>query len=120
MGIKNTKSRIENFIFMKMCQKCAECCKNYPLIKVSKDEINSLELSTGLHFGIPTNSKGVPYEGYLLQFKENGECSFLSENNGSYSCDVYDVRPEICRKYPSTPRQEEVCALNREKLSQRQ
>jgi Fe-S-cluster containining protein len=116
MWIKNTKSKIENFISMKMCKKCAECCKNYPLIRLSKNEINSLELFTGLHFGIPINSKGIAYEGYLLQFKENGDCFFLNENNGSYSCDVYEVRPEICKKYPSNPRQQEACALNREKL----
>ncbi len=101
---------------MEMCKKCAECCKNYPLVSVSKNEINSLEQQTGLHFGIPTNSKGKEYEGYLLQFKENGTCLFLNENNGSYSCEVYEVRPEICRKYPSNPRQQETCALNREKL----
>jgi len=116
MWIKNTKSKIENFISMKMCKKCAECCKNYPLIRISKNEINSLELLTGLHFGIPINSKGKEYEGYLLQFKENGDCFFLNENNGNYSCDVYEVRPEICKKYPSTLRQQEVCALNKEKL----
>jgi Fe-S-cluster containining protein len=116
MEIKTTKSQRENLISMKMCKACAECCKNYPLIKVSKNEINSLELFTGLHFGIPINSKGVEYEGYLLQFKENGDCFFLNENNGHYSCDVYEVRPDICKNYPSNLRQKEVCTLNMKKL----
>ncbi len=101
---------------MKMCQKCAECCKNYPLIEISKNEIKSLELLTGLQFGILINSKSKAYEGYLLQFKENGDCFFLNENNGNYSCDVYEVRPEICKKYPSTLRQQEACLLNKGKL----
>ena len=101
---------------MKMCKECAECCKNYPLIKLSKNEINSLELFTGLHFGIPINSKGVEYEGYLLQFKENGDCFFLNEDNGNYSCNVYEVRPETCKNYPSNLIQQKTCDLNREKL----
>ena len=46
---------------MKMCKKCAECCKNYPLIRISKNEINSLEQLTGLYFGIPINSKGFGF-----------------------------------------------------------
>jgi Fe-S-cluster containining protein len=101
---------------MEMCRKCAECCKHYPLISLSKNEINSLELFTGLHFGIPVNSKGIAYEGYLLQFKENGDCLFLNEINGSYSCDVYEVRPQTCKQYPSNPRQQEACTLNRRNI----
>lgn len=104
---------------MKMCKKCAECCKNYPLIKLSKNEINSLELFTGLHFVIPVNSKGVAYEGYLLQFKKNGDCYFLNEHNGSYYCSVYEVRPKICKNYPSNLRQQEFCSLSREKILNR-
>jgi Fe-S-cluster containining protein len=101
---------------MKMCKKCAQCCKNYPIIKLSKNEISSLELFTGLHLGTPVNSKGVAYEGFLLQFKENGDCFFLNEKNGSYSCCVYEVRPEICKNYPSSLRQKQFCTLNKEKL----
>ena len=100
---------------MNPCKECAECCKNYPSIKISKNEINSLELFTGLHLGIPTNSNGKKYEGYLLQFKDNGDCFFLNKNNGSYSCNVYEVRPDICKNYPSSLRQKETCAFNRKK-----
>ena len=101
---------------MKLCKKCAECCKNYPSIKLSKNEINSLELFTGLHFAISVNSKGVAFEGYLLQFKENGDCFFLNENNGRYSCSVYEIRPEICKNYPSNIKQQEFCSLKRSKF----
>ncbi len=100
---------------MEICKKCAECCKNYPFIKLSKNEINFLELLTGLHFGMSINSRGKTYEEYLIPFKENGDCIFLNENNGNYSCDVYIARPEICKNYPSNLRQQEVCDSNREK-----
>lgn len=104
---------MKNNISMEICKICAECCKDSPFVELSKNEINSLELSTGLPFRVFINSKGKADEGYFLQFKENGDCIFLNENNGSYSCDVYEARPEICKNYPSTPRQQEVCDLNR-------
>jgi len=44
---------------------------------------------------------GKAVEEYFLQFQKNGDCFFLNENNGSYSCSVYEIRPEICKNYPS-------------------
>ncbi len=107
---------VENNISTEICKKCADCCKNYPLVELSKNEINSLELLTGLHFGTFINSKSKADEKYFLQFKENGYCFFLNENNGSYSCSIYEARPEICKNYPSNPRQQEVCNSNRGKF----
>jgi Fe-S-cluster containining protein len=107
---------MENIISTEICKKCSECCKNYPIVKLSKNEINLLEQVTGLHFDVFTNPMGKGVEKYCLQFQENGDCFFLNENNGSYSCAVYEARPGICKNYPSKPRQKEVCDANREKF----
>lgn len=106
----------ENHISTKICKKCAGCCKNYPFVELSNDKINTLELMTGLQSGTFTNSKARPDGGYFLRFKENGYCFFLSEINSSYSCDIYEARPEICKNYPSNPRQQEICNSNRQKF----
>jgi uncharacterized protein len=97
-----------------ICQNCAECCKNHPYVEVSPDEINGLEKMTGLPMGAFTNPKGWAGEGHFLQFRENGDCFFLNENDGGYSCSVYGARPEICRNYPSKPAHHERCNANRE------
>jgi Fe-S-cluster containining protein len=99
-----------------ICKKCAECCKNHPFVDLSKNEINSLEKVTGVPSDVFTYPKGKVVEEYFLKFQENGYCFFLNENNGSFSCNVYEARPEICKYYPSKPRQKEVCDANREKF----
>ncbi len=97
-----------------ICKKCAECCKHFPYIELSQNEINELRKVTGLRCDVFANPKGKAVEEYFLQFKENGDCFFLKENNGDYSCGVYEARSVICRNYPSKPRQHEVCDANRE------
>ena len=107
---------MDNIMSSEICKKCAECCKNHPFVELSKNEIKSLELLSGLHCDVFVNSKGKAVDGYFLQLKENGECFFLNENNGSYSCAVYEARPEICRNYPYNHKQQEVCDSNKEKF----
>ncbi len=97
-----------------ICKKCAECCKHYPYIELSQNEISELGKVTGLRFDVFANPKGKAVEEYFLQFKENGDCFFLNENNGDYSCGVYEARSVICRNYPAKPRQHEVCDAKRE------
>ena len=103
-------------ISAEICKQCGGCCKNYPFVELSKDEINLLERVTGLHSDVFTNPKGKAAEEFFLQFQDNGNCFFLNENNGSYSCSVYEVRPRVCRDYPSKPRQKEACAANRGRI----
>jgi len=107
---------MENIISSEICQKCAQCCKNYPYVELSQNEINELAKLTGLPFDVFTNPKGEAVEEYFLQFKENGDCFFLNEHNGEYSCCIYEARSEICINFPSKPRQNEVCAANREMI----
>ena len=99
-----------------ICKKCAECCKHHPMVDLCENEINSLEHLTGLHSDEFTNSKGKVVEEYFLQFRKNGDCFFLKEDDGSFSCGVYEARPGICKNYPSRPTQQEFCDESCEKF----
>ncbi|MBN1224174.1 MAG: YkgJ family cysteine cluster protein [Candidatus Aminicenantes bacterium] len=103
-------------ISSEICRKCAECCKNYPYIRLSQNEVRELENLTGLTFVLFAIPKSEGVEEYFMQFKENGDCFFLNENNGDYSCSAYEARSEICRKYPSTPSENQVCEANRKMI----
>lgn len=107
---------MQNILLSQICQKCGECCKNFPYVELSEIEINRLEKFTGLRFDLFTNPKGKTIEEYFLKFKENGDCIFLKEKNGKYFCSVYEARSKNCRNYPSDPKQNEVCRANREKI----
>lgn len=100
---------MKNIISPEICKKCAQCCKNFPFIELSKNDINMLEKRTELHCDVFTNSKCEAAEEYFLQFKENGDCFFLVDEKGIYSCGVYEARPRICKNYPSEPLQKKVC-----------
>ena len=95
------------------CTACAECCKHYPFVELSKTDIAALEKFTGLKLDVFTNPKGKAVEEYFLQFKDNGDCIFLNGQDNKYSCSVYEARSGICRTYPSTPIQKEACRANR-------
>jgi len=71
---------MENIILSKICQKCAECCKHNPFIKLPQNEIEAIEHYTGLKSTSFMNAIGKPEDGYFLKFKENGSCIFLEKN----------------------------------------
>ncbi|MDX2479347.1 MAG: YkgJ family cysteine cluster protein [Desulfuromusa sp.] len=114
--MQGTFKNTENIISVDICRKCAECCKNYPFVEISKSEVDSIAKATGLPSDVFAISKGRAVEEYFLQFQENGNCFFLNEDNGSYSCAVYEARPGICADYPSNPKQKEYCDLCKGKL----
>jgi Fe-S-cluster containining protein len=91
------------------CRKCAQCCKKFPFVELSEAEITLLEQATGLLSDVFTNRKRKIIEEYFLKFRENGYCYFLDEKNGTYTCRVYECRPDICRTFPSTPIQKKAC-----------
>ena len=95
-----------------VCKKCAECCKHYPFVELSDDEVISLQKSTGMQADGFTNRKGAEFKEYFLKFQNNGYCLFLNEKDGIFSCDVYGSRPQICRNFPSKHPQQEVCDTN--------
>ena len=99
-----------------ICKKCAVCCKNHPFIDLTEKEIDSLKHLTGLDSDVFTNPKGKAVEEYFLRFQENGDCFFLIEENGGFSCGAYEARPGICKNYPSKPSQQKFCDANCEKF----
>jgi Fe-S-cluster containining protein len=107
---------MKNTITSAICKKCAECCRNYPFVKLSRHEISELERLTGLSSDIFSNLIDKGGDEYFLDFKKNGDCFFLNENNGDYSCGVYESRSETCRNYPSKPSQNAVCNSNQEMM----
>lgn len=107
---------MKNIISGEICKKCGECCKNFPFVELSKKDIKSLEQLTELHSDLFTNQKEQAEEEYFLQFKENGDCFFLNNKKGSYSCGVYGARPGICKKYPSEPLQKKTCNAHMGKM----
>ncbi|MFT5698458.1 MAG: Fe-S-cluster containining protein [Desulforhopalus sp.] len=99
-----------------ICKRCAECCKNFPFVELSNNDIDSLIKATGLPVDAFTYAKGKAVEEYFLKFQDNGYCFFLNEKNGIFSCNVYEARPSICKNYPSKCSQKEVCNKHREKF----
>lgn len=99
-----------------ICKKCAECCKKYPFVYLSRAEIHSLVKLTGEQAEVFSIQKRKGIEGYFLQFQDNGSCFFLGENNGYFSCNAYEARPETCREYPGKPLQQDACHAHSKKF----
>lgn len=107
------KKHLTGTITLKTCRECAECCRHFAFAKLSQLEIEKIEDFTGLHFSKFTYLIGTNGEGRFLKFKENGDCIFLKRDEDTYSCLIYDARSKICREYPSNPKQNETCYINR-------
>lgn len=106
---------MENLISSDICTICGVCCQKHPYIELSKIEIVALEKASGLPACDFTNQKGDGTEEYFLAFQKNGSCFFLNEDNGKYSCNVYEARSKICRNFPWKDSQHEYCDVNRKK-----
>jgi Fe-S-cluster containining protein len=79
---------------------------------LSREEVASLESYTSLKLDEFANPKDKDGKGHFLKFHDTGDCVFLKEENGRYSCSVYLVRPGICKNYPSNTIQDNVCENN--------
>jgi len=97
-------------ISSEICTPCGECCRHFPYIEISNDDIQRLIEHTGLKQEDFTNIKDIEKEEYFLKFNDNGDCVFFEENNfGLFSCGVYKARPVICANYPVTDKQFDHC-----------
>jgi uncharacterized protein len=101
-----------------ICNGCGSCCRNFPYISLSKDDIKTLENFTGLTSEEFTDNIDKAGEKRFMKFQENGDCIFLTMIDGAYSCSVYEARSAICRGYPSTGIQRKSCSLNSAHLKQ--
>ncbi len=98
-----------HYTSIELCRTCGECCKGYPFIELSRSEVDAIIAATGLSSDVFAISKGRVIEEFFFQFKDNGECLFLKEVDGFYTCSIYEARPHICGTYPVSPKQKEYC-----------
>lgn len=99
------------------CKKCAECCKNFPFIKLSQTEANLMEDYSKLHIDQFAEKIEKKEKNYFLRFDEDGDCYFLEYKNGIYFCKIYEIRPSICKIYPGTTIQKQYCTNSKRKYS---
>ncbi len=69
------------------CKRCGHCCRLK--VKLNRYDIEKLK-ENGL--------KKYISNGYLKQI--NGYCPFLTLKKGLAGCNIYNNRPDICRKFP--------------------
>ena len=98
-----------------VCTGCGTCCRNFPYIRLTQEDIKTLENFTGLSPEEFTSSIDKTGEKRFMKFKENGDCIFLNKIDGDYLCSVYEARTVICREYPSTEIQKKQCRANSER-----
>lgn len=89
------------------CLDCANCCTSIPPI-VNETDVKRISK----HLRLSTTK----FREYYLTKDEDGDqvinaspCPFLLSDN---RCDIYDVRPKACRKYPHTDNYEFTKNLN--------
>ncbi len=106
---------MQTILSTEVCKKCSTCCKGFPYVEISNDDIKRLEQHTHLNPIQFCNAKSQDIEideGHFLKFKDNGECIFLKTEQGGSFCGVYKARPNICGDYPSSPAQYKTCDNN--------
>lgn len=86
------------------CVACSNCCKEVAPI-LETHEIKAVSAKVGVTAAELKNKYLVKTEdGYMIKQKT---CPFLTGNG----CSIYDCRPENCRKYPYTQKDEIVSRL---------
>lgn len=91
---------------------CSACCKNFPYIQLAPADVAAIAAHTGLAPDAFTHHGEHGDEKCFMQFKENGDCTFLSTIDGNNACRIYEARTTICRAYPSTTIQHRTCRHN--------
>ncbi|MDD5112063.1 MAG: YkgJ family cysteine cluster protein [Candidatus Altiarchaeota archaeon] len=71
------------------CEQCGNCCR-LRTIQLSKDDITRMEKG-----GLQNFYETAGGEARIKRIK--GRCVFLDAGG---SCSVYDIRPEVCRRFP--------------------
>lgn len=72
------------------CNQCGECCRI--VVKLTNNEIKAIKEKSYKDFLVKDPIKG---KDYTLK-RVSGNCVFLKDNK----CEIYETRPETCRKYP--------------------
>ena len=93
-----------------ICSGCGECCIKY-IVKLSKADIKRIK-SLGLkeHDFVDIDQHIPGPNKTVLKKKNNQWCIFLNKNpKGDFVCNIYDERPNVCRKYPFLKKNVETC-----------
>ena len=88
------------------CTRCGNCCSGDPgYVWATKEEIDGISTFLG-----PLQADGIDKKHfrrvglhYSLNEKPNGDCIFLSREDGKTGCAIYPVRPLQCRTWPFWP-----------------
>jgi|ETNmetMinimDraft_2_1059921.scaffolds.fasta_scaffold46311_1 Fe-S-cluster containining protein len=84
------------------CERCSSCCKKY-IIKLYGDDIKRIRKRYSVDSFMDKLEIG-PINDRILR-KVNGACVFLKKN----SCEIYSIRPKICKQYPFFSKNVESC-----------
>ncbi len=82
-------------------RKCGLCCIKYIVKLTKKDIINIKKLGYDEDYFVEEDKFLGGKTRFVLKKKDNGWCIFLSKDKkGIYSCEIYNSRPSVCRRYP--------------------
>ena len=80
----------------KECNQCGKCCAN--VLMLSPKEIVTIKSY------IEKNNIPIINHNTIFMKEDANICPFLEkEDNGSTKCNIYPVRPSICRSYNCSP-----------------
>ncbi len=83
-----------------VCERCGECCIKY-VVKLSKADIERIKKKGYSEREFVEIDKNLPEPTKtVLRKKEDYSCVFLKGGKGNYHCQIYDARPNVCRRYP--------------------
>lgn len=100
-NIKTVQNLHEETFSKVDCLDCANCCKTTPALITRPDAKRVAK-----HLGLPPKTFLRKYtiediNGDLVM--KSVPCPFLNNDN---TCNIYEVRPEACRRYPHTDEKE--------------
>ena len=90
------------------CSKCPGYCCSYPLIALTKRDVERLAKHFGLSFAEARRkfTRVDPEAKYAMRRKDDGHfgriCRFFDTKERR--CTIYKARPTICREYPGSGR----------------
>lgn len=90
------------------CRKCPGYCCSYPIIPITRADVDRLARHFGLERDVAVKRFTRPAQGrkYVLRRKEDEHfgriCRFFDTE--ARRCTVYEARPSTCREYPTQKR----------------
>lgn len=81
------------------CSRCGKCCSE-PVGMLGREAI-----AIARHLGIPASEFRARYverqrERWLQLRQVEDRCPFLERDGEIHKCSIYEVRPEVCRRFP--------------------